>query len=122
MATLMNMATRNVIESDLSGKVNASTVTFGLNGSWYEIDLTQDEQEQLEKVLQTYVASGRKTLAKDTLRKRQVPETTPEEREEIRAWAINEGYDLAQRGRIPKKIMRAYDEAHGLERRLPDIP
>lgn len=107
------MATRNIIESDLSGNADATTVTFGLKDTWYEIDLTEEEQKELEAALRTYIESGRRTLPKETARKRQVPETTPEEREQIRAWARKQGYELADRGRIPKHIRKAYAEAHG---------
>lgn len=110
-ATLGDMAIRNVVESDLSGKPDAATVTFGLGNTWYEIDLTPEEQKELEAHLKTYVKKGRKADKKPT--NRFVPETTPEEREEIRAWAKEQGYKVAEFGKIPNKIYRAYQEAHG---------
>ncbi|MFD7661329.1 histone-like nucleoid-structuring protein Lsr2, partial [Streptomyces sp. NPDC059788] len=42
--------------------------------------------------------------------------TTVEEREEIREWAREQGYEVNERGRIPKKVKKAYDEAHGIDR------
>ena len=109
------MATRSVVESDISGKPGAVTVTFGLTDTWYEIDLTDEEKKKLEETLKTYLSKGRKAT-KTAEKKRLVPETTPEEREQIRAWAKKEGFDLADRGRIPKKILAAYDKALKIDR------
>ena len=38
------MAIRNIVESDISGKPDAATVTFGLGDTWFEIDLTDEER------------------------------------------------------------------------------
>ncbi|KIF04506.1 hypothetical protein PL81_18450 [Streptomyces sp. RSD-27] len=109
------MAIRSIVESDLSGKPDAATVTFGLGDTWYEVDLTAEEKKGLEAALKSYLEVSRKA-GKPAPKKRVVPETTAEEREKIREWAKEEGYEFADRGRIPKKVMKAYDEAHGIDR------
>ncbi|MFG3403714.1 Lsr2 family protein [Streptomyces sp. NPDC048142] len=109
------MAIRSIVESDLSGKPDAATVTFGLGDTWYEVDLTPEEQKGLEDALKSYLKVSRKA-GKAAPKKRVVPETTPDERDKIREWAKKEGYDFADRGRIPKTVMKAYDEAHGIDR------
>lgn len=111
------MAIRKVIESDLSGREDAKTVTFGLGDTWYEVDLTKDEQKQLEEMMSTYLKAGRKA-EQGAPKKPLVPETTPEERERIREWGRENGFEFAERGRIPKKLQRAYDEAHGIPPRV----
>ena len=50
------MAIRSIIESDMSGEAGAHTLTFGLEGQWYEIDLTDAEADDLRKALQPYLA------------------------------------------------------------------
>jgi hypothetical protein len=109
------MAIRSIIESDLSGKPDAATVTFGLGDTWHEIDLTAEEQKDLEDALKPYLKVSRKA-GKPASKKRVVPETTAEERDRIREWAKKEGYEFAERGRIPKTVMKAYDEAHDIDR------
>lgn len=108
------MATKNykVVESDLSGEKDASTVTFGLGETWYEIDLTSAEQQQLLEALELYQSHARKASPR-VGKKKVVPETTPEKRDEIRAWAKAQGYEFADRGRIPKKILAAYEAQFG---------
>lgn len=111
------MAIRSIVESDLSGKPDAATQTFGLGDTWYEIDLTPEEQKKLEEALKPYLKVSRKAeKTTPAAKKRVVPETTAEERDKIREWAKQEGYEFAERGRIPKKVMKAYDEAHGIDR------
>ncbi|MBD0673966.1 histone-like nucleoid-structuring protein Lsr2 [Streptomyces sp. CBMA156] len=115
------MAIRTVVESDLSGKPDAATVTFGLGDTWYEVDLTPEEKKDLEDALQSYLKVSRKAgppspPAPSAPKKRIVPETTVEERETIREWAKQAGHEFAERGRIPKKVQKAYDEAHGIDR------
>jgi hypothetical protein len=110
------MAKREVFESDISGKPDAATVTFGLEGEWYEIDLTDDEKKQLESKLRSYLTKGRKAAPKQPEKKRMVPAMTPEEREKIRAWGRENGFDVPEFGRIPKQLQAAYDKAHKIDR------
>ncbi|WP_371793073.1 Lsr2 family protein [Streptomyces sp. NBC_01471] len=109
------MVKRSIVESDLSGKPDAATATFGLGDTWYEVDLTSEEEKKLEDALKPYLKVGRKA-EKSAPKKRFVPETTPEERDRIRAWAKKNKYEVEDRGRIPKRVMKAYDEAHDIDR------
>ena len=70
-------------------------------------------------MLKTYLTKGRKATSKGK-KQRVVPETTPEEREEIRTWAKKQGHEVPEFGRIPKAVLAAYDEAHGIARAYPD--
>ncbi|MGO1736463.1 MAG: Lsr2 dimerization domain-containing protein [Leucobacter sp.] len=104
------MATRTILESDLSGRPDAITESIGLSGEWCTIDLTTAERAELKDFLAPYRKAGRRVGP--TLKKRVVPETTVEERETIRAWAQENGYEFAPYGRIPKRILAAYAQAH----------
>ncbi|QNE18117.1 Lsr2 family protein [Kribbella qitaiheensis] len=111
------MAKREVLESDISGELGAVTFTFGVEGTWYEIDLTDDEKKQLETQLRSYVERGRETAErKRTLAKPLVPETTVEERAQVREWGRKNGFQFAAAGRIPKDLQTAYDKAHKIQR------
>lgn len=112
------MAIRSVVESDLSGKTGASTFTFAVGDTMYEIDLTKDEREEFENYLKGYAKKGRKAVPEPE-KKPLVPETTPEERVEIRKWGRENGFEVPERGKIPKEVQRAYDKAHNIEREIP---
>ena len=51
-----------VLEDDLDGGVAAETVTFGLDGVSYEIDLSEANAEKLRSGLEEFVNSARQTL------------------------------------------------------------
>lgn len=112
------MAIKSVIESDLSGKQGASTFTFAVGDTNYEIDLTKEEGEEFESYLRGYAKKGRKATAEGS-KKPVVPDTTPEERVQIREWGRKNGFTVPERGKIPKEVQRAYDEAHDIEREVP---
>lgn len=112
------MVTREIRFSDLSGKEGAETVRLGYGDSWHELELTAEECETLEATLRPYLTVARP--APSVAPRRVVPEMTAEERAAIRTWGRLHGFDFADRGRIPRRIIDAYDESHGIEREWPE--
>lgn len=110
----ISMATRTIKESDISGAPDAESVKLAFGGTQtLEVDLTAEEQNQLVELLEPYIAVARPV---SLLRRRDVPETSIEERERMRAWARENGYELSAFGRVPKAIRVAYDKVHGIRR------
>lgn len=107
------MAQRTVVTfvSDLSGKPieeDGATVRFALDGTSYEVDLTSKEQKALREALAPYVGVARKIGATQAQRRKgssTASEATPKE---IRAWAVENGYEVPARGRIPALVAEAY--------------
>ncbi len=105
---------------DLDGSVLAegegTTVSFSLNGTAYEIDLTNAHAEELRTLLAPYVAAGRRTGSGAGARSTTAPRTRASGKNadtpKIRAWAVENGYELSERGRIPASIVEAYRAAH----------
>ncbi|MFC6152482.1 Lsr2 dimerization domain-containing protein [Nocardioides yefusunii] len=108
----MAIRTIQVIDSDISGTSGAQTITFALGEAWYEVDLTPLEQHQLSDALQIYMQAGRRITPPHLEKQRVVPETTPAQRERIRTWARAQGLGFAERGRIPRRVILAWNEAH----------
>jgi hypothetical protein len=103
---------------DLDGSEAGETVEFGLDGAFYEIDLSEDNAERLRDALSDYVeharrqAGGRKRLA-GRLGAGRAPRTASADREQnqaIREWARKQGMNVSDRGRIPKEVTDAYNE------------
>jgi hypothetical protein len=115
------MAQKVVVElvDDLDGtaSVGISTVTFSLDGASYEIDLNENNAERLRQSLERYLGAARRTGGRI---KRSAAPTGPATRptadrdqtKAIREWARNNGWALADRGRIPANVVTAFDEAH----------
>jgi hypothetical protein len=115
------MAQKVVVEliDDLDGTASEdiSTVSFGLDGASYEIDLNEDNAERLRNALADYVGAARRTggrIKRATTTKGSVarPTADREQTKAIREWARNNGWALAERGRIPANVVTAFDEAH----------
>lgn len=97
---------------DLDGGEAEETVSFGVDGTSYEIDLSGEHASKLREVLAPYVEVARKAQQKQTRGKRQQRNTPSRERSaEIRAWAKAAGKKVNERGRIPASIVAEYEAA-----------
>ncbi|TCN29264.1 Lsr2 protein [Kribbella orskensis] len=98
---------------DLDGKEiptgKGETVPFGLDGTSYEIDLGAKNAAALRRTLVAYVAAARPVKPPRGARRRRA--TDPDARQ-IKAWARENGYEVADRGRVPGHIRDAYHTAH----------
>jgi len=102
---------------DLDGSTAGETVEFGLDGAFYEIDLSDDNAERLRDALADYVeharrSGGRKRPSGRVAVAGRAPRTASADREQnqaIREWARKQGMNVSDRGRIPKEVSEAYN-------------
>jgi hypothetical protein len=102
-----------LLEDDLDGGKADETVTFGLDGTTYEIDLSKKNAAKLRDALAAYVGAGRRVSGKRGTSRggpRRGPRTSSDSAD-IRAWAKEQGYDVSERGRISAEIRAAYQDA-----------
>src|SRR3954447_8172269 len=108
---------------DLDGSDAAGTVSFGLDGRVYEIDLSDDNAARLRDSLASFIAAARKSggstttgsrrAQKMTVSSRPRPQTLDREQTAaIRAWARQNGHQISDRGRISKTVVDAFQAAH----------
>lgn len=100
-----------VLEDDIDGGEASETVTFGLDGTSYEIDLNDVNAARLRDALASYVGNGRKVSGSRGARKKAPGGVGPSARE-IRDWARSNGQSVPERGRIPADVREAYESAH----------
>ena len=94
---------------DIDGSVAASTVTFGLDGYTYEIDLSDKNNNALRTALNPFIEGARRARGGST-RSRGSGRTTDKDRNAtIRTWALDNGVELPSRGRIAGAVQEAYD-------------
>jgi hypothetical protein len=105
---------------DLDGtEGDVKTVHFGLHNKRYEIDLKPEHVKALEENLADFIAAARQDTGKDKSpnkpgRKAPGEGTVRANRDEvrkIREWAAENGHTISERGRIPKTVMEAYQQA-----------
>ncbi|WP_101255456.1 histone-like nucleoid-structuring protein Lsr2 [Streptomyces barkulensis] len=106
------MAQRVVVtlSDDIDGGEASETVAFGLDGKSYEIDLNRENAKKLRMGLAPFVRAGRKRARSGKTFQRTSVAPDPSA---VRAWARSHGFEVPPRGRIPKKVYEAFDEAHG---------
>jgi hypothetical protein len=116
------MAQRTVVTlvDDLDGGVAEESVPFGLDHVDYEIDLSGEHAEALRGALAPYVAAARRTGGRRPARATPAARPTSagpaagagrsrSANAEIRAWAAEHGVTLAERGRLPGRVVEAYE-------------
>jgi hypothetical protein len=106
------MAKRTVVEliDDLDGESEAAeTVNFALDGSDYEIDLTDAHAKQLRAALGPFLTAGRKSASVGRTPRRGRTKTSASAApargpspEDIRAWAKSQKLQVSERGRIKR--------------------
>ncbi|MBW0102278.1 Lsr2 family protein [Pseudonocardia sp. KRD291] len=104
---------------DLDGGAADETVSFSLEGSRWEIDLTAAHAAALRAVLAPFVGAARPSS--DGAPGRTAPrpssprtsEATRGQTAEIRRWALANGFELSGRGRIPNAVVEAFDGRSG---------
>jgi hypothetical protein len=100
---------------DLSGDEAQETVRFSLDGTDYEIDLTEENAKALRSSLGEYIEKGRKASGGSKRSagnsKTNTARTKREDTQQIRQWAQENGYNPSSRGRITQSIIDAYNES-----------
>jgi len=97
---------------------DVTTVEFGVDGVVYEIDLNSVNAERLRNVYADYVAAARRTGGRLKRGSRPADRSAGSgEAGAIRQWALDNGFELAVRGRIPGHVIEAYQEARRAERK-----
>ena len=117
----MAKQTTVTIIDDIDGSAGAEQVEFAFEGRSYEIDLSPANADRLREALAPYLSAARRT---GTARRTAAPAapaarngtprsgTDRERNQAIREWAGQNGFKIAERGRIPANVIEAFDQAH----------
>ena len=115
---------REVIEKlidDLDGGEAAETVSFALDGTSYEIDLSKKNAAAFRKALDRYIAAARRHSGSRSTPRRRGAEATGDGAKpkrgfdlvQLREWAGANGVEVPSRGRIPHAVVEEYKAAGG---------
>jgi len=109
------MAQRVVVQldCDMDNKSGADveTVTFGFQGTNYELELCAKHRKNLETALSDLVGSARRVSGtrRSPSKARQPRASQREENAEIRAWATTHGLKVSERGRIAADVIEQFN-------------
>jgi hypothetical protein len=96
---------------DIDGSVAAETVSFGLDGRQFDIDLSAEHAAQLREALAEFVAVARRGDSRSR-RRAPAPGRPAIDRDRttaVREWAKANGHVVSDRGRIAKSVLDAYE-------------
>jgi hypothetical protein len=108
-----------LLVDDLDGGEASETVSFALDGSSYEIDLSGKNATEMRDAFAKYVGAARKagrTAGSSAGRsgRRSSGGSTSMDRDQaaaIRSWAKKQGLKVSDRGRIPATIIEQYNQS-----------
>jgi hypothetical protein len=113
-----NMAQKHIVQliDDIDDGAAEETVSFALDGSNYEIDLSAKNAAKLRESMADYVAHARRASrgsrgpATGAPRRGRPARGDREQTHAIREWARKNGHKIGEKGRIPAHILDAYNE------------
>jgi hypothetical protein len=104
---------------DMDGKPASQTIEFAIDGVNYTIDLSDRNADKLRAALHPYIDAGTRvgrvgttTRTRTPGRSGFAPRTSRDQTAAIREWAAKQGHEISNRGRIPARIVEAYEAAH----------
>jgi hypothetical protein len=110
----ITVAQRVVVQltDDIDGKPAAETVTFGLDGRTFEIDLSEKNARALRKDLAPWVSAARRVSGRRARGARSANGSgSGVDPKAVRAWAAGQGIDVSPRGRISSEVLEKYRAA-----------
>lgn len=120
------MARKVVTLDDLDGTSEAAeTVLYLCDGQYLEVDLSEQNAAKFRAVLAPFVKVSRRVPAKEAARKVQAygpatngvtapaASTDPDDFNPaiVRAWAIENGHEVSEKGRVPGSVVEAWRQA-----------
>ncbi|MDQ3628090.1 MAG: Lsr2 family protein [Actinomycetota bacterium] len=103
-----------LLVDDLDGSDASHTVEFALDGTSYEIDLSEANAAAMRDAFAVYVAEARKIGSRrgGRAKSRTTRSGGASDAAEVREWARANGYQVSDRGRVSAEVRAAYDAAH----------
>lgn len=109
---MAQVSTVSLVDDLDGGEAHHEAVRFGVDGRWYEIDLSAQNRDRLMRALAEFVGAARPLGGRgrrDDLRiSGGRTKANREQNQAIREWATRQGISVSERGRIPAEVLDAY--------------
>lgn len=97
---------------DIDGSLAEHTIPFSLNGIEYSIDLSNANAAAMQRVMEPWITHAQRTGGRKSTKGPLALTTTPRRNlTAVREWALDNGIEVADRGRISADVMAQYDKA-----------
>jgi Lsr2 len=94
---------------DIDGTKADETVSFRIDGTSYEIDLSKKNAAALRRVFTPYIGHARRAPRGARAGR---PARSRQRSSDVRTWAKSQGIQVSERGRIPASVVSQYEEAN----------
>jgi hypothetical protein len=105
----MAVISYRVDDLDGKSKVTGDATELILNGRKVTIDLSDKHVSELVALLAPYYEAGIVTEKREKVASNGNADEQ-DRNAEIRTWAMSNGYEVKERGRLPGNVVRAYEE------------
>lgn len=105
------------LRDDIDGSLATKAIQFSWDGTAYEIDLNAKNARAFERVIAPYVKAAHRipsTPVRRSDRKGSTRSSPKLDLAAIRAWAVENGHKVADRGRVPNAVIEAFHAAQQL--------
>lgn len=99
------------LQDDLDGGPAVETVRFGLAGSEFEIDLSEQHARKFRQQINPFLQHARRAGKTSKARPASRGAASRARTSAIRAWARDHGMNINDRGRIPATVIEQYQKA-----------
>jgi Lsr2 len=100
-----------MLTDDVDGSEASESLSFTWEGHEYRIDLNEKNADKFRKAMAPYLASAQR-VGRAKRRDKSPGRRASTDAAVVRAWAVEQGYEVTERGRIPNDVREAYDNAH----------
>jgi Lsr2 len=97
-----------LLEDDVDGTKADETIEFGIDGTTYNIDLSDSNAEKLRGALDGYISKARKVSGKRSGGRKV---SIGVDLKAVRAWAKSNGVEISDRGRVSQNVLEQYQAA-----------
>ena len=96
-----------LLVDDVDGSEASESISFGFDGTNYELDLSDKNAQKLRDELAPWVKAARMTGGT----RRQTKSSSNVDLKAVRAWAASNKIQLSNRGRVSQKVIDQYKAA-----------
>jgi hypothetical protein len=100
------------ITDDIDGSDADDSLEFTWEGLEYRIDLSEKNADKFRKVMAPYLAAAQRVGGRARRSKTTSTSRSASDAATVRAWAVEHGYTVTDRGRISGEVRAAYEAAN----------
>jgi hypothetical protein len=104
--------TITLLQDDIDGSDATQTVRFAIDGTEYEIDLSERNANRFRESIAEFVGHARKVSGRRGRKAASLVGADMSKAGQMREWLMEHGYDVSERGRLSDWLQQVYHDRH----------